>query len=1184
MRLIVDANSWLNQALLRGTDHDEGRVVIDEGTGKPVQVNSARYGVDNFSDKFSEALRKFEIAPRDVLFVWDGRNAKLRRRTFLPNYKAGRDKHPAVSEQLNLAREQITQMAYHIGTTVIYQDGMEADDVIGYLGKHLRDQRNTIGTADGDLSVLHDDNTDVWRLGEMNVNPCGPFPHKYITLYKALVGDTSDKIPGAKGFGDEAWIGLVAAFGLEGLDAFIELIQEGQLDRLKEDVADYKPLQRVLDNKDMVYTSWRVASLMIDQVNTLKHPLTIIPGMVGQWGEVDSELRFEDLKHFYGTKTLVTAANYEAVRKRFARAAGTSPFVALDIETSTSSESDEWVEQIKAVTENNRERFDALGHELTGMSLTFGENSQHTLYMTVDHADSDNISVDQCRGMCEDIPKGMEIVIQNRQFEFTVLYRTWGEKWKNNGWSGFVPNAVDTKIGASYTNENYPNGLKERSKLHLGYLQTTYEQTTTLSGPVGSLQPGGEVKKTYGKVIKEAVRGPVFVGFAEDGSDVTEEGLIEPEVIEDWEDRQYKMRELTAQQVFDYGCDDTICTASLHTYYRLVMALENTLHIYYSVEQLPEYVTSLAFVQGIPVSMTKLREMERKDDARYDAAWATLRGYLLQHGWAGTVCPHYDELTPANVKEAVFELLEEPDREFKSAKRKLNALALDIRDQFDTQTGHTLASLVEANDVVGVNKLLKDNFTGEPRINFGSPKQMQNLFYRVMGIRPRLLNNMTEKQRDDPNMREAFKKFRRAKDARVDAFAVKEPTVVTRDRKEYKLLPLTTEEIGALIYKASTDDFAVEWALRRDELSDEQKAALQAFQTIKTVMTRRSLFYRTYKALSHWRDGRVHPSMNQCEAVTRRHSSSGPNAQQLPKDGDGLEFREIIVPHKKNAVVVSLDFNGQELRSIAFQSGDANLTACYVGDHRKDPHSLTAAAAAKYLWERELTYEEFLLEYKSSDKAVAKEAADLRKDAKTVNFGTNYDLQAPGLAVKMYIEEDVAQNFIDAKDEAMPGIPAWKDYIRKVAESQGYVETLLGARRHLQESLRSGNKWDIARAGRQGPNFAIQGSAAEQTKLALAEMWRRGLFTGRYDAVFYAPIHDEVVFSVTAEDACELIREVHECMTQPYGGMGPDTIPVVSTISLGPNFGVQHEIGEEPTMKAIREALDKVFKKELEAA
>lgn len=1171
MRLILDSNSYLNAALLRGVDHDQGTVVYDGD--KRIQVNSAQHGFDGFFEKILADLERFDLAPRDVVAVWDGRNAKNRRRAFLERYKEGRDKHPAVSEQLNIAREMCTAALKDMGATVVWQDGMEADDVIGYVTKCITGERNIVCTNDGDLSVLHDSNTDVWRLGEMNLNPYGPFPHKYITLYKTLVGDSGDKIPGAKGFGDAAWVDLVRIFGIDGLEELERMVVEDRLVELKENVADLKALQKILDDLPGVANSYRCARLHLEAVNRLGKPLQIQAGMVRQRGDVaeTAPLGFEK---FYGTKTLVTAGNYEQALINFNRAVRNSPFVALDIETSNGEMSDDWLAEVALAMEKSEARsgIDVLGHELTGMSLTFGKNTQHTIYMSVDHAETDNITVDQCRLMCEAIPKGMFTVIQNRNFELPVLYRTWGEKWKDNGWHGMFPNAIDTKIGASYVNENVPKGLKERSKLHLGYEQTTYAETTTKSGPMtnvaeeggdavwaSALPKGGKQLRVYDKLVKHAVYETTYALLPDKDTgdlkyqDVIGE-LLEPAAYEKWEDRQYKMKELTGREVFDYGCDDTICTASLHTFYKFVMDLEQTWQTYLTVETEPEYLTSLAYVQGIPVDLGKIREMEKRDDVAYDKAWAVLREYLMAKGWAGTQCPEFEgDIEPSDVKLAA-EIVVGAD--FSTRKRKLNAIAADIREQFpDDDHAEVLAMAVERNDVNALNAVVARLFTGEPKINFGSPKQMQDLFYGVIGMTPRIVNKMTDKQRDDAVMVSAFKKF--------------------RAQKSGKTVEFTAEERKALISKCSTDDTAVDTALVMDSLGDAEKAVLKAFKTIKTVQTRRSLFYRTYKALPHWRDGRIHPSLNQCEANTRRYSSSGPNVQQLPKRDEGKEFREVIKAHHRDAVVISMDFSGQELRLGAELSGDEAMTACYVGDNLLDMHSLTAVKAAPLIWGVGVDYGVFILMLESGDKAEKERAKALRGSAKTVNFASQYGAMAAKIAETLMTDEETAQAFLDARSAAFPKIGIWSDRVAAEARECGYALTMMGARRHLQDALLSDNKWEASKADRQAGNFWIQGSAAEMTKLAMARMWRSGIFAdGRFDAVFYAPVHDEVVFSVHKDQALEVIKLVHPMMIANYANM---TIPIVSSISLGRTFGDQIECGDFVDEARIKAALAECF-------
>lgn len=1158
MRLIFDTNSYLNAALLRGVDHDGGRIVTDD-EGKQVQVNSAQYGVDGFWDKVEKDLADFAVPPRQCIMVLDGLNAKLIRRSELPTYKKGRDKHPAVSDQLNQARDQVVKMARALGMHVVKQDKYEADDVIGYLAKHLRTEPNVICTSDGDLSVLVDSNTQVWRLGELDKNPCGPFPHKYIRLYKALVGDTSDKIPGAKGFGDAAWIALVRIFGFDGLDELINLIENGQLSRLAEDVGDFKPLQKIIDNKEMVTTCWRVAGLKVDEINTMKKPWELRAGMVAQWNDLEDVLRVPSLRRFYGTKTLVTAANYDAVRSRFANVVHESPFVALDIETSSSEESDEWIERLKAMTENNKARIDVLGHELTGMSLTFGDNTQHTMYMSVDHFDTDNITVDQCREMCELIPQRLHTIIQNRQFEFSVLYRTWGDKWQDNGWHGFVPNALDTMIGASYVDENLPKGLKGRSLHHLGYKQGTYEETTTKQGPVGTLL-GGSNRKVFKKQVAESVYSePSIVIHDEwvddDGvihesvSEQVQGTLVTPAVFEEWESRQYKMNELTGQEVLNYGCDDTICTAALHTHYQLVMEIENTWQVYLDVETLPEYLTSLAFVQGLRVSFETLRNMEDADDAAYAASWGKLREFLMRSGWEGTACPEFEtSIEPSDAKMAVGLLL---DGEFSTRKRKLDGIAFDIRDQFpDNSTADVLALVVERNDVERLNDLIKRNFTGEPKINFGSPKQMQNLFYRVLNLPILILNKLTEKQRGDPVLTSAFRKHRL--------------------RKEGKSVDLTPAEVEALISKASTDDLAADTALAAGGLAPDVVEVLKSYKEIKEIKTRMSLFYKPYKALPHWRDGRIHPSLQQSETHTRRHTAGSPNIQQV---SSGTDLRKFFLAHHENAVFVSLDFSSQEAAIAAELSQDPAMVSCFIGDNPRDMHSLTAVNASGLVWGEAVTYEDFQEMRKSEDPVVKDRAKKLRDQGKRTNFAALFGSGAKTVSEGLLISEDMAQGLLDARAKAFARFIEWEAEVKELAGKRGFTTTMLGARRHLANDLMSDNKYDRARAERQGLNAMVQSTAAEQLKLAMSRVWASGICSGD-SCRFLFPVHDELCFSIDKDKAAEIIPKIHAMMVAPYANM---KIPMNSSVAVGKTFAAEVEIGTEPTPEKITEAVEKLF-------
>ena len=1139
-RLLIDLNYILNKTMLGGKDPDAIITLVD---GKPVSVNSARYGVDGFFEQFTKLLDQLGTAPRNVIGVWDGRNAKAYRQTILPGYKAS-TRTDGEYEQIDAARGMVSQMLHDMGAHTVQCDGCEGDDVIAYLARFMRDRRNIVVSGDGDLSVLVDSNTDFFnvspsRYGELNVNPFGQIPHKFITLYKALVGDPSDKIPGANGFGDAAFVKLVSAFGLDGLEMMEKIILGRRIKTLAEDVGELKALQKIIDNEETVYLSWRAAQIHYDRVNTLKRPLQWRAGMVKQWADLQPEARVDGLKAYYGTCTLVHAGNYERALASLKPQLAESPVVAFDIETSVGEESLSWMEQTRS-RGSKGVSVDVQGSKLTGFSLAFGQNLQHAVYVTVDHREEDdvkNITSDQARAIMEAVPQDTHIVAWNRSFELQVMWHEWGEAWKDNGWFGFIPNCIDGLIEASYVDENLSLGLKFRSKEFLGVEQDTYEDTTTMSGAAGALPKGGHRKKAY---LKE----------------------VEPGVEQEWEDRQYQMNELTARHVFSYGIGDSAVTAALHTWQRAVMEMEGSWGTFLRVELLPEYTTSLATIRGVPIALGKLSRMEAADRAALAKAEETLHSYLTESGWAGTTLPQHAELTPANVKEAVHLILgpagkdaDGADLEFSTRKRKLDAIAEDIRQTYpDSETADLLAGAVAQNDVSIVNGLLERHFTGRPDFNTGSVKQVRKFLYELIGMKMRLLVKPTEKQRADND----FKKALYAHRDWLKGELQREPTDYERE---------------VWISKAATDDDAIELALHLDNLPEREREVLQAFLDAKEVQTRLSLFFASWSTQPHWSDGRLHPAFNQCRAVTRRHSSDSPNLQQAPAKGQGAKLREALTA-PDDWIHVSCDLSGQELRGAARLSQDEAMIACFVGDSPIDLHSAVAVQAAPVMWGKAVTYGEFMAMRKSEDPEEADRAKALRDAAKVVNFAGIYGASAMRIAIAIKGTEEDAQLLLDAKDRVFPGIQAWKEKVEAEAEESGIAVGPNCAPRHLRESVLSPYPWVRSKAVRQSSNFPIQAGGGAELRIALARMWETDIFTGKYRASPVGPIHDEFCAMVHKDDAVAFIREMHTCMLTCYAD---DSVPSKSAIAIGRDFSTPVDLGDSATDEEIAEAVAALF-------
>jgi DNA polymerase I-like protein with 3'-5' exonuclease and polymerase domains/5'-3' exonuclease len=1095
--MVIDTSSVVWASLLHGKDQEFGRQVEND-EGQKVYVNSAQYGFDNAVTFLEQKMARYGFVPCNLIFVVEGPGSKTLRTSISDTYKAGRTEKrvPAQYDEFNKTRDMFLKQFLDLGARSVTQSGLEADDIIAYLAQVL--PSCLIVSTDGDLQQCISDKAHYLYKDKMDENRYGPWPTRYTTLYKALVGDPSDNIKGARGFGDKAFLDLYCMFGEEGLDEMANLIQRGELEKLHEDVPELKSLQRIIDSREHVYLSWQLAKPYPEKVNTWRAPLKWSAGLVLQ-ATNDTP---PELKQYAQKVHLVTADNYAEALDWFTRNVKTSPKVSLDIETASPPESDEWLEmkRRRATDKDDRDLgVDVLGHQLVGMGLTFGRNDQFTVYLSVRHKDTANITSEDALAFVKAIPETTPIVVHNAAFELTFLHREWGDLWPDNGWHGFLPNVVDNRILATYIDEERRHGLKSLSKDYLGYEQVSYQDVT----------------------------------------------------------QGRKMNEMTAAEVLDYGTDDTICTAALFNHFKVISEIEGTWDTFLNVEQYPAYLTALAFNQGTNISLEKLVELEREDQQAFDKAQAVLREYLISKGWDGTTCPQVgvkEDLTPAFIKEAHLICTGEELKTQVRTPSKLVALcAAGGQEMF----AKCLSSAVLDGDLEPLNRLIKLHFKGEPQFNIDSSPQVVRLLYEVMKLEPRLFNPVTDTQRKEG-----------------------------RERGNPR-----------------GDDTAMQWALQNDvKPGSPEEVALKALQAMKIANTRRKMFYEPYRTVQHWKDNKVHALVTQNGTNTRRYTSSGPNLQQLPKHpkatGEPAKFRQVFVPHHGNAVIVSMDFEAQELRVIADYSHDENMLACFVGEDKKDMHALTATGILKkkamanrlqQLWTlcgfegnytepfalqveqwREIDYAGFHQLEQSEFKPLYK---TLRAAGKKTNFTTEYGAQAPKLAETLLIDQDEAQQYIDAKLAAFPQAEAWKKSVIAEFHKTGYSTTKLGARRHLGQALFDNNAYDVLRAERQAVNFKIQGSSAEMTKLAMARFWE-GDLCYRYDAVFIGPIHDEVVFSVGVSDLIPFLQQAHEMMTEPYADM---FVPIGSSISIGRNFGEQVEVGNTVDPERIKAALMEIF-------
>lgn len=239
---------------------------------------------------------------------------------------------------------------------------------------------------------------------------------------------------------------------------------------------------------------------------------------------------------------------------------------------------------------------------------------------------------------------------------------------------------------------------------------------------------------------------------------------------------------------------------------------------------------------------------------------------------------------------------------------------------------------------------------------------------------------------------------------------------------------------------------------------------------------------------------RVHTSFNQTVTATGRLSSSNPNLQNIPiRTPEGQRIREAFVAAPGH-IFLAADYSQIDLRVLAHYSRDpALLHAFRTG---QDIHSQTAAEI-----------------FRVNAALVSK---DMRRVAKTINFGIVYGMSAFGLAGQLNISRKEAATFIDRYFEHYAGVKRFMEEIVAQAHTDGFVTTLLGRRRLLPD-LKSSNKNSREFAERTAINTPIQGTAADIIKLATLEATRQ-LSAEKLRARLLLQIHDELVFEVPEDE------------------------------------------------------------------
>jgi DNA polymerase-1 len=255
------------------------------------------------------------------------------------------------------------------------------------------------------------------------------------------------------------------------------------------------------------------------------------------------------------------------------------------------------------------------------------------------------------------------------------------------------------------------------------------------------------------------------------------------------------------------------------------------------------------------------------------------------------------------------------------------------------------------------------------------------------------------------------------------------------------------------------------------------------------------------------RTGRIHTSFNQTVTATGRLSSSEPNLQNIPVRGEwGKRVRDAFIAGRGN-LILSADYSQIELRVLAHLSKDRGLIDAFMSG--VDIHTRTASALFGV--------------------AMDKVTADMRRVAKTVNFGVVYGISPFGLSSALTISPADAKRYIDGYFEGHPGVKAYIEQTLAEAKEKGYVLTMFGRKRRVPE-IQSQNAVTRAQGERLAINSPIQGTAADTIKRAMIRIRERFL-REQVDAKMILQVHDELVFELPGNEldrTAPIVRETME--------------------------------------------------------
>jgi DNA polymerase-1 len=288
----------------------------------------------------------------------------------------------------------------------------------------------------------------------------------------------------------------------------------------------------------------------------------------------------------------------------------------------------------------------------------------------------------------------------------------------------------------------------------------------------------------------------------------------------------------------------------------------------------------------------------------------------------------------------------------------------------------------------------------------------------------------------------------------------------------------------------------------------------------------KSTYTDAFLELVNPKTGRLHTSFNQTGTVTGRLSSSDPNLQNIPVRGElGSKIRQAIIA-QPGWLLLSADYSQIDLRVLAHISQDEELIATFL--RNEDVHTATASRVFNVPAE--------------------KVTPEMRRVAKTVNFGVIYGMSDYGLEQATSFTREEAARFIASYFEKYPGVRKYIEDTKRQARELGYVQTVMGRRRYIPE-INSPNRQVREAAERMAINMPVQGTSADIIKIAMVNLYRE-IRKRLLRSKMLLQVHDELVFEVPPEELDILKQLIFEIMPNAL----KLRVPLKVDIKVGKNW------------------------------